>query len=504
MSILDEHLKMQELVKAGVIVPGYTVLEEGVRKFEPLSLGAYKLFMENGKIENLAYNTYSMGRGIFTVSGDGKIINTKGVDSRLPDEKNIAYQTTDCTVEDISEAIGVFELPHRITCVHFAHQAPEIRVRGSAQFQNLLIEKKKLDEMRAKDTKHELKLPEITSVTAFSDMFCATHGLPRKKLMDRDFIELLKQRQADSLGSTSGLRGDYGFICLSYLKGSGLNNGEIKFRSEYWSEWYSRLLPEQQEKISEDTIKVLESEDQTYELGAMFGQAERVLETPFRIMDLAYFASRGEKEKVAAIVNFESSVRDEDFLSYYAKTMGKNAAGLLNIGYATNNFLHRQDYALSGELCDDTYEDVSGYMEKAKMLPPLKEGEEPTEEHYRLWSAHNDYYGQVFLMASNMKVIEDSYRLMGKEVPENYQDLFIDELLGNLNNKNMNMRALYNFKNPIKLICREDEEKKQNFAGYEDYIDAFKQRLDEKMLQMVKRQEATGKSTHEDDDDYIP
>ena len=67
MSILDEHLKMQELVKAGVIVPGYTVLEEGVRKFEPLSLGAYKLFMENGKIENLAYNTYSMGRGIFTV-----------------------------------------------------------------------------------------------------------------------------------------------------------------------------------------------------------------------------------------------------------------------------------------------------------------------------------------------------------------------------------------------------------------------------------------------------
>ena len=69
MSILDEHLKMQELVKAGVIVPGYTVLEEGVRKFEPLSLGAYKLFMENGKIENLAYNTYSMDEGdhyIFT------------------------------------------------------------------------------------------------------------------------------------------------------------------------------------------------------------------------------------------------------------------------------------------------------------------------------------------------------------------------------------------------------------------------------------------------------
>ena len=102
------------------------------------------------------------------------------------------------------------------------------------------------------------------------------------------------------------------------------------------------------------------------------------------------------------------------------------------------------------------------------------------------------------------KALKSVQYIVNTIVPENYQDLFIDELLGNLNNKNMNMRALYNFKNPIKLICREDEAKKQNFAGYEDYIDAFKQRLDEKMLQMVKRQEATGKSTHEDDDDYIP
>ena len=502
MSLLDEHLKMQQLVEAGVIIPGFTTLEEGVRKYEPLSKEAYKMFMNSGKIENLAYNTYSMGRGIFTVSGDGKIINIKGVDSRLPDEENISVQTTDCEIEDVSAAIGVFEMPHRITCVHFAHQKPEIRVRGSSQFQNLLIEKKKLDEMRAKDIKKELKLPEITSVTAFSDMFCALHGLPRKKLMDRDFIEMLKQRQVDALGSTSGLRGDYGFICLSYLKGSGLNNGEIKFRSEYWSEWYSRLLPEQQEKISDETIEVLRSEDQTYELGAMFGQAERILETPFRISDLAYFVKNEEKDKVAAILDFEASNRNEDFLSYYAKTVGRNAAGLLNIGYATNNFLHRQDYALSGELCDDTYDDVSGYMEKAKMLPALKEGEEPTEEHLRLWAAHNDFYGQVFLMASNMKVIEDAYRLTGKEVPENYQDLFIDELLSHINNRNLNMRALYNFIDPIKFICRENEAKRQNFEGYEDYVSAFKERLDEKMMQLGKRQEAEGKSGQ--DDDYIP
>jgi hypothetical protein len=322
--------------------------------------------------------------------------------------------------------------------------------------------------------------------------------------MDRDFIEMLKQRHADALDSTNGLNGDKGFICLSYLKESGLNNGEVKLRSEYWSEWYSRLLPEQQERLSEVAIRAIEGADRKYELGAMFGQTERILETPFRIMDLAYFVSREEKEKVAAIVDFESSKRDDDYLNYYAKTMGKNAAGLLNIGYATNNFLHRQDFALSGELCDDTYKDVSAYIERARALPPLKEGEEPTEEHFRLWSANNDFYGQVFLMASNMKVIEDAYRLTGREVPENYQDLFIDQFLENLNNKNMNMRGLYNFNNPVKLICRENPAKLQNFEGYEDYINAFKERLDEKMIQMSKRQEATGKNEQADDDDYIP
>ena len=87
--LLGQHKKMQKLVASNTILPGIFSEEYGVIVYTPISKQQYDDMIKSGNIEKLAYNTFSMGRGIYTVGESGEIINYKGVDSRDRNRKSI-------------------------------------------------------------------------------------------------------------------------------------------------------------------------------------------------------------------------------------------------------------------------------------------------------------------------------------------------------------------------------------------------------------------------------
>lgn len=446
----------------------------------------YKKMLESGNIEGLAYNTYSMGRGIFTVNYKGYIVNYKGVDSKLKDEENIAVGKVDAEIYDVSQKLGKnSEQSYGITVVHFPNQGSEIRVRGASQLQNLINEKQKLEENKQKDKDGLIKFPEITEIKPFSSEFCKMVGLPTTEQITEKYINELKEKDAIEKKKTNGKFGNYALNCLEYMKSKGK---PLEEKNQTWEECFKSLPKEDYEKIKgiPDLEKAIKKQDENYELGAAFGQTTRILENPFRIMDLAFFTENNKVEGAKAILNYTSEKSEKEYITNYAETMGKNLAGFMNLNLAYNNWGHRQDFALSAEICDDAYDDVT------KVIEIFKDIDKNEKYHEYINREAGQYYNQIYLFASNMKVIEDTYRMVGKHVPEDYQEKFVDNFLDNLKNKEETLEKMKTYSDmDLKQILEitGGEGAIKNFKGYEEYVNNFRIKLNEKILERRETKE---------------
>ena len=481
MSILEQHKKMQKLVNSNTIIPGIFKEESGVKVYTQISQEKYDEMIENGEIDNIAYNTYSMGRGIFTVGENGEVINFKGVDSGLKDVDNIAVGKVNAKIYDISEMLG-YDSHYGITVIKVSNLASEIRVRGASQLQNLINEKQKLDEIITSDKDRLIKLPKILEVKPFSAEFCIKAGLPKVEEITEEFIEELSQKHKTEMENTGGILGNYAFVCLDYMKKIGM---PIDVKNQSWEAFFAELSKEDFDKIRhiKGLSGAIEKQDRNYELGAAFGQTTRLLENPFRIMDLSYFVDNKKSDSVQAILDYTRGQYDKDYISVYAETMAKNIAGFMNLGLAYNNWAHRQDFALSGEMCDDAYDDVSKSLSYSKSIS------EEDKNYKQILKNKTMYYNQIYLFASNMKVIEEAYKIAGIDVPESYKDIFIDTFIENIQDRDETLKEIISdssrsFEDILK-ICGGDGAI-NNFKGYEDYIADFRNRLVEKSKEFVK------------------
>lgn len=487
MSRIEEHKKMQQLVEVKVIVPGIYREVEGVKVYQPISQDEYEKIIESGYIDSLAYNTYSMGRGIFTIGENGEIINFKGVDSRLEDVDNIAVGKVNADIYNVSEMLGYEKSPYQIVVLSVPEQNSEIRVRGASQLQNLINEKQKQEETMEKDKEGIIKFPEIKDITLLSDEFCKEVGLPRGVKITKEYLEQLIEADKNSRERTGGTFGNYAYTCLKYMHENGI---PISMKNQTWEEYFSELSEEDYEKIKDipNLESAIRKQDREYQLGAMFGQTTRILENPFRIMDLAYFVDNNKKEQVQAILDYTSSKQEQDYITYYAQTMAKNLAGFMNLNLSYNNWAHRQDFALSAEMCDDAYDDISQTLDYEK---DVKED----DEHYKdIISSATRFYNQIYLFASNMKVVEDAYKMTGRVIPENYKEEFINTFIENLKNKEEILDRLEkdtgkDFKDI--LLLAGGKTAIQNFEGYEEYIVEFRKLVKSKII------EHNGKSAEE-------
>ena len=142
--------------------------------------------------------------------------------------------------------------------------------------------------------------------------------------------------------------------------------------------------------------------------GERFGQTERIIENPFRVSDLEYFTKIGDVDAINDIVFFTENLRIKSFMkgetsfnvsfeNSFAKQMGKNVASLMNSGWSYKELLHRQDFTLSAEMCDDMYFYLPEKLERSQN-PKYK----------------SLYFLQLFTLGSTIKVLQDEMKLRGK------------------------------------------------------------------------------------------
>ena len=154
------------------------------------------------------------------------------------------------------------------------------------------------------------------------------------------------------------------------------------------------------------------------------------MDSPFRISDLEIFLYKNDKNKLKQILDFEE-IHDSNFEETLAEKFGKNIAIMINNGWECENLSHRQDFALSGEFCDDSYFNV---FERKQEI-----NEECKYEPYKadaLWGDIKEkYFGQVMHIASCIKVIQDSMEMIGKNKKQINRVLnkYIDGFTDNLN-----------------------------------------------------------------------
>ena len=467
-NLLEEHKKLKKLVETGVLIPGIYTGNVGNMRYTPLSQAEYIKRINSGCIQGLSYNTKTMGRGIFTINDNGKIINFKGVDSQLRNEDSIAVQSTEATIENVnaqdSYGINIIYFIDRNNKNPNGTLRLEFRTKGASQYQNLLVEKIKRDDIQRRDTKGLIKLPDFDMPKPLSSEMCEEFLLPRVCAMTDEFLASIEP-------------GSYAEYCITEL---AKQNISITHRNQLWQEYFQEFYPEKLQDT--ELLLTIQKEDQTYGLGAIFAQTTRKLDNPFRIMELNEYIKNGDIEAVRAIIEYSSTKCDGELLEEYSRTAAKNVAGFMNLNLAINNFEHRQDYPLSGEICDDAYDDVGASL---RTLNP-----KPLDHFNRL-----KFYNQIYLFATNMKVIEDAYTMLGKEIPQNYQETFLETFYEALDNKT-NFKSCFRNENPMEQISRLPNAEK-NFNGMEHYLMDLRKRAIKVYINTQKKINDTNNSGEE-------
>lgn len=399
---------INDMLKKGILISGRkTINEEGIISFERVS---------NEEIESLdkseiAYATQSMGRGIFSIADDGKIINYKGVNSCLRDDENIIQDLTNAKVLYIPILQENGEESKSSLCfVVQVDKKGDMRIKGLSPLEDIEIEADVNSKMQGK----EIKLPKMLSVIEIPNELSKKLGLPIKIPGNyNEFESDYRDRSDEIKGNLNNALGDK----YKEDKLEGL-------RAETMEEYVQRLEVSELEKLQKFaeennlTIKdFTDAVDESYQLGQRYGQGIRILENPFRIADLEYYTGKNDVEAINLLMEFSKKLQGKELEQeqisierLFARQMGENIANMMNTGWMCENLMHRQDYSLAAEMCDDSYINLKEILEDLYKIHKDNEWAiKAMREQYI-----TRYFVQFHLIGSNIKVLKDAMKLIGK------------------------------------------------------------------------------------------
>lgn len=397
---MNKHIK--SMIEKGILFGGKISDIDGFLIFTRLPIEELEKLDET----EIAFATGSMGRAIFQMNKDGSIKNIKGVDSHLENDEIITKQLAGA---DASSALnpkvkeGSYrEITYPINLVKFVDESLDVRIRGASPLEDLEEEAEKNLRMQ----REGIKLPQIDRVREMPVEICEQLGLPIKvegsydDFGDVSYRWKNDQRKAflhETLGE------DYAEDLPSGLRAESLR--EYFTRTGLMELEEFRTFAEQKGKTVRDFVLAV---DGSYKLGQRYGQTLRKIESPFRISDLEYYVKNGNIEAVEDIVAFSNELfgKGMPFETVFAKQMGTNVALMMNSGWKYNNFMHRQDFSLAGEMCDDAYDNVKEHLEHLDRNSG--KGKAITEFERR------QYYLQIYTIASTIKILQDEMKLRGK------------------------------------------------------------------------------------------
>lgn len=421
---MNEYLS--KLIDLGEMVGGKISFEEGFATFERLPKEEIEALPE----EQRAYATTAMGRAVFQLGQDGKIINYKGVDSHLDNsEAGLVNKVGAIVINYTKDGEDYISANYPVNLALFLGQRPDIRIRGASPLEDLEIEA----DINSRMQGNGIKLPVIRQVREFSEDILEKFGLPR--YVAGNFDEFTSDYEVEDIARKSYLKA---------IMGSKYEEQKIEGkRPEKCTEYLKRLGIEKDPRIHQflklQKVSIAEFSnyvDKVYSRGQRYGQAIREIESPFRIADLEILLDDPKNlPTIEAIVGFTESMHPDrvPFENYFAKQLGANLGNMMNIGWECENFSHRQDYCLTGEMCDDSYKYAPKELDKldelektaieALKVASTKKEKEKAEEMVGQAKAGKTekrlkYFTQIYLLASNIKVLQDEMAMRGKSKEE--------------------------------------------------------------------------------------
>lgn len=416
---MNKNLK--SLIENGKLFGGKIIKDGDFFKFERLSIEELEKLEE----DEIAYATQSMGRAVFQLGNDNKIINIKGVDSHLDNNEIGINQLVGAkSMHIVNDNKDYQDSNYPINLVIFPGNRADIRIRGASPLEDLEIEAF----VNAKMKEMGIKVPQIESINEFTNDVAMQLALPIKIPGSYDELDSDYRKENDDRKET-----------LHKLYGDTYKEDTPnKLRAEKISEYFKRLGvfdSSEFKKIAKDNgfsvEDFVEYVDRVYSMGQRYGQAIRIMESPFRISDLEYYVKNGDKKAIEDIISFtEQTTLNVSFEENFAKQMGINIAKLMNNGWLCENFVHRQDYTLTGEMCDDSYIDLREKINELRQKTNSPGKIKAIEEDYQ-----RQFFTQFFLISSNIKVLQDEMILRGKNKNdiENLIETFVDSFSDNIN-----------------------------------------------------------------------
>ena len=411
------NIEIKKLIETGTIICGRIINENGIIRFERVDPFQIESIPEDER----GFATTSMGRAIFTIDKDGTIHNFKGVDSHL--------STSELGPMDLVNAKSIEYAPrengYKVSAVVFNDKKTEIRINGTSPLEDIEIEgdiNKRLADMG-------VKVPTISYIKEIPQDFSIKYGLPIKVDGSLDEFESDYAVEDDERKKRLGVI--YG---ANYSQELGENQ-----RPETMREYLQRIGFLSSSKVQADIESLgysmqdfIEAVDSFYSRGQRYGQAERTMGSPFRISDLETCIANGNIEQLQAIMDF-SEMQNNDFAKQLAETFGKNIATLMNNGWECENLIHRQDFSLTGEFCDDSYFDIFEKQEEMKE----KYKSEPYKAEALMNEIRRKYTGQVMHIVSCIKVVQQAMEMIGKEPKEvdSILETYIESFTSNLDLK---------------------------------------------------------------------
>ena len=414
MKMKKQSIDIQKLIDNKTLVCGRMVNEDGIVRFERVEPSQINTIPEDER----AYATTSMGRAVFTIDDNGLIHNYKGVDSHL--------STSEIGLVDLVSAKSIEYAPnkeqYKVSAIVFHDEKPEIRINGAAPLEDIEIEadiNKKLADMG-------VKVPEIKYIKEMPQDYSIKYGLPIK--VNGSLSDLNSDYAVEDDERKNRLQEIYGSNYTQELS----NNQRPETMSEYLQRigfLSSKELQTQVESLGYSIDTFIKKVDENYSRGQRYGQAERIMGSPFRISDLEACIANHNMEQLKSIMDFSEN-QNINFEDQLAECYGKNVAMLMNNGWQCNNLIHRQDFSLSGEFCDDSYHDM---IEKYSQLKE-KHKDEPYIADEAMIEMKRKYTGQVMHVASCVKVVQEAMQLTGKdqEKIDGVLDKYVDSFANNI------------------------------------------------------------------------
>lgn len=299
------------------------------------------------------------------------------------------------------------ESTYPINLVIFPGNKVDVRIRGASPLEDLEIEA----DINAKMQGMGIKLPKVVSVKEIPYKLAKEVGLPTK--VEGSYKEFSSDYAEEDERRKEKLHNVYG---ESYIedKVQGLRPEKI---SEYFARigvFKSKQFQQFAQENNVTTEAFADYVDKVYSLGQRYGQAERIVENPFRVADLEYYIKEGDTIAIQNIIAFSEELQQGQIPieNAFARQMGINIANMMNSGWMCENFVHRQDYTLAGEMCDDSYFDLIEHLKDIDDRNKDDKGKAIRKNIIR------KYFLQFHLIGSNIKVLQDEMNLRGKTKEE--------------------------------------------------------------------------------------